>query len=576
MAVDCAYLLDAKKRVRCAIVWGLYTLIEDEASYELDAEISSEYGAQVGEYIAFTGADGRMRMFCIDEIGEDSTARVTAITATNAAVAELAQMIVPEVRLTGATARAAMDAALRGSGWTTGSVTGADGVTRDIGAYRETRWKVLRDIAARYKLRITPHYRIDGGQITARTVDAEARDNTFRGRIYAGDTGAGRIDVTWGGCPVARMYATGKATGTEDPPTCVTFDSVVWSKANGDPADKPAGQSYIDDPDAAASMAVIREAVYIDRYEEDAEALLRAAWDDLQRRKQPQAHGTATAADMEDLPGREHMAVRMYDRVYVRTASGKDVASAVIGIRRNHLNPGATRITIGEEGKDEEDGLVRRVAELGSESRAHGRSGAAAGNRYIETKQLIQLNAETIQMNARLIEANAESISLTASNLQRYQEGTDKALNEVGIRLNGYEAELLLYAKQTTVDALGEQVNTVYIRLDAAEKEIELKADKIALNGYVTAAAFNTLKADVANLTSGTVQASHLYTQNLTATNTVRLSGHTCSWKSFKAVTSVGLKKDYASVPATNGITYTVISGASVSYSTGTIDYLGY
>ena len=181
--------------------------------------------------------------------------------------------------------------------------------------------------------------------------------------------------------------------------------------------------------------------------------------------------------------------------------------------------------------------------------------------------------------NSVEIDLNAEeaTLGLLASRTETYGlfEDADQKITDVGVRLDAYEAEMLLYARQTTVDELGEDVTEVSIRLDAAEDEIELKADKIALNGYVTASEFSTLEADLAKVTSGTVQASHLYTQNLTATNTVRLAGHTCEWLSIEVVTSASLSKTYATVPGGNGADYVVIGGVSLSTKTETIDYLG-
>ena len=66
---------------------------------------------------------------------------------------------------------------------------------------------------------------------------------------------------------------------------------------------------------------------------------------------------------------------------------------------------------------------------------------------------------------------------------------------------------------------------------------VKISASKINPEGYVTASELSALEANFGNLTSGTTQASHLYTQNLTATNTVRLMGHTCQWSTIPVVT---------------------------------------
>ena len=102
MGVDAVYLLDEKKQIRRVIVWGVYELIHDEATYELDAEIESEYNARPGEFLAFFDVDAHLRLFEIDTAEKDERRGVTVITATDAAVAELAHLIVPFPQFTAA------------------------------------------------------------------------------------------------------------------------------------------------------------------------------------------------------------------------------------------------------------------------------------------------------------------------------------------------------------------------------------------------------------------------------------------------------------------------------------------
>lgn len=112
--------------------------------------------------------------------------------------------------------------------------------------------------------------------------------------------------------------------------------------------------------------------------------------------------------------------------------------------------------------------------------------------------------------------------------------------------------------------------------INQTSESIKISASKIKLEGYVTASEFSALEAQLANVTSGTVQASLLYTQNLTATNTVRLSGHTCSWSSLKVCTGVHYTKKLQTVPGGNGVDYVVIGSVSVSGDYETINFMSY
>ena len=289
MGVDAVYLLDEKKQIRRVIVWGVYELIHDEATYELDAEIASENDARPGEFLAFFDVDAHLRLFEIDSAEKDERRGVTVIVATDAAVAELAHLIVPEIRLMGATAQQAAQEALAGSGWQLGEVSAAD--KSDLSAYRDKRWKVLRDIAVQHQARVTPYFVIENGEIVGKIVDVTARENVFRGRLFEGTSGSAQIYVTRSGAPVTKMYGIGKAIGTEDPPTCVTFADV-------EAPDKPKGQVYIEDADAIALYGEGREDVFSDKYIEDPNELLDQTRAELKRRSKPKVTGTATASDM--------------------------------------------------------------------------------------------------------------------------------------------------------------------------------------------------------------------------------------------------------------------------------------
>lgn len=563
MGVDAVYLLDEKKQIRRVIVWGAYELIHDEATYEIDAEIASEYDARPGEFLAFFDVDAHLRLFEIDSAEKDEKRGVTAIVATDAAVAELAHLIVPEIRLTGATAQQAAQEALLGSGWQLGEMS-AEG-TSDLSAYRDTRWKVLRDIAVQYQARVTAYFTIENGEIVGKTVDVTARENVFRGRLFEGASGSAQIYVTKSGAPITRMYGIGKAIGTEDPPSCVTFADV-------EAPDKPKGLTYIEDADAIALYGEGREAVFSDKYIEDPNELLEKTRAELKKRTRPKVTGTATASDMEHIPGYEHMIVRLYDLVWVRTKTGEDLRAVVINVKRNYLRRGLTKITIGEEADD--SGLIAKIAKLSSTTSSLGRSSSAASNRYIETKQLIQLNADTIQMNARLIEANAEQIRLTASNLERYEAGTDERLTVAELTLFGdgtsaqaglvarvedhdgeiSRAVLTLYGDGTSAQAglvakVDENAASITATANELQSELELKADKITLNGYVTA---NQLATEFTKFESGI--SDSLYVSALSASgfecSSFDFKGYGMSLKSTDYVKSVGRTKRYVKSPA--------------------------
>ena len=146
-------------------------------------------------------------------------------------------------------------------------------------------------------------------------------------------------------------------------------------------------------------------------------------------------------------------------------------------------------------------------------------------------------------------------------------------LDAMGKRVSGAEASIKINADNIELKV---SKNGVISSINQSAESITISASRVNLTGYVTASEFSSLKADLANVTSGTVQASHLYTQNLTATNTVRLSGHTCSWSSLKVCTDVHYSKSLQTVPGGNGVDYAVIGSVKVWGDYETINFMSY
>lgn len=200
-------------------------------------------------------------------------------------------------------------------------------------------------------------------------------------------------------------------------------------------------------------------------------------------------------------------------------------------------------------------------------------------------------NVETIDA---LIQASTDNGGLVAMLVGRKNSSA-----EVNAAISATAAGgglITLKASQTDLDAMGNRVSSAESSIKVNADNIELKvskdgvissinqsaesitisASRVNLSGYVTASEFSSLKADLANVTSGTVQASHLYTQNLTATNTVRLAGHTCNWSSLQVCTGVHYSKSLQTVPGGNGVDYAVIGSVSVWGDYETINFMSY
>lgn len=461
------YVFDKDKTQRTPLSPSQITdLIHDENNYSLTAAISSDVPLKNGEYIGFTCADGKFRLFEISKAANDDDRNVTDVTASDAIVAEAKEAIIDgevqqlDVKLTAALQTLAPDWEIEGE---------EPDRTEKYRAYFSSLWTMIETFRTLYEWRIVPYYRFDGGQITARVLHMEKDEAIFRGRILTSRKDASKVYLTRTGRPITRLYGLGPATGSGDVTTNLTFADVEWSVANGDPVDKPKGQTWVEDPEAVAEDGVHTDTFYATDAE-DAEDLLKKTWDALQEKKMPAVTIQATVADMEMVPGYEHQQIRLGDLVAVRLRTGETVEARVIAIKRNYIRPWLTTITIGNK----TDTITTQVSSLITSATHTFERLTIYKNRFHEDEALIQLNAEHIQLNATTIIEHAEQILLKA----------DKDdLDSVYILIDAINQDIVLYGE--TITAQGEQINANAQSITLQANEISLKANKTYVDNLI-------------------------------------------------------------------------------------------
>lgn len=599
------YLFDTHRRVR-QVLPDVYELVHDEAEWRLTAQIPLSAGAQPGEYLGFECVDGAFRLFGIDETEDDERSGVTAIDATDAAVWDLTGVIVKSVKLEDAGAADAFGAILSGTGCALGTVT-ATGRTGDIDIYYQSAWKAMQDTRATYDARLVVRYGISDNAITGMALDVLAKESVFRGRFFDTAVDAESAYLTRSGRPVTVLYGLGNSVSTGDNPQKLTFADVVWSKAGGDPADKPAGQDWIGDAEAMAIYGRVED-VYTNQYQDDPAKLLRETWEQLQKVCHPLVTATATVQDMEFVPGYEHQQVRLWDTVAIVRRDGTALESTVTGIERDYVHPWLTKLKTGDEDHDEPS-LAREIAKASASMEQLSNRVGGHGAGISENKQFIVENQEIIRLHTIKINENGTKIQETEIRMADAEislNAQEKVLTSQGERLsqaevdiNGAKAEIALKANQTTVDALGTRVSSAEVRISGAEAQIELKvnrdgvisainltpeeakiqAPKINLEGYVTA---KQLEAELENIELSFNE--RIYTNTLqansVATGEFTLSGTRMSKinKTFLTGAKISVGKATARVMHANGspMEITYVSSVTISNSDDDIYYVGY
>lgn len=524
------YLFDTHRRVR-QVLPDVYELVHDEAQWRLTAQIPLLAGAQPGEYLGFTCVDGAFRLFGIDEAEDDERSGVTAIDATDAAVWDLTGVIVKSVKLEDAGAAEAFSAILSGTGCALGTVT-ATGRTGDIDIYYQSAWKALQNTRATYDARLVVRYGIADNAITGMSLDVLAKESVFRGRFFDTAVDAESAYLTRSGRPVTVLYGLGNSVSTGDNPQKLTFADVVWSKAGGDPADKPAGQDWIGDAEAMAIYGRVED-VYTNQYQDDPAKLLRETWEQLKKVCKPIATATATVQDMEFVPGYEHQQVRLWDTVAIVRRDGTALESTVTGIERDYVHPWLTKLRTGDEDHDEPS-LAREMARASASMEQLSNRVGGHGAGISENKQFIIRDREVIDLHTIKIKENGDKIQETELRMgdaevsilaqQKQLDENGERISSAEFRLNGAEAKILLKVNKDGVIAA----------INLTPEEAKIQAAKINLEGYVTATQLSTEIAAIENSFSDMVSTKTLYAQNL-----FQYQGWTGVWKSGDFVTSV-------------------------------------
>lgn len=108
---------------------------------------------------------------------------------------------------------------------------------------------------------------------------------------------------------------TGEATGGYG--RRINFKDVVWSKANGDPTDKPAGQEYVENKEATKIFGyddgTPRTGIVVFEDIEDPAELLKATWDSLLSSCRPKVCFKASVTDVGDLRLGDTIAIIRHD-----------------------------------------------------------------------------------------------------------------------------------------------------------------------------------------------------------------------------------------------------------------------
>lgn len=259
---------------------------------------------------------------------------------------------VRERHLQGVQAGVALSAALEGSRWRVGTVDPT--AAGNVSFYDNSRQECISKILETWDVEIAYRLVFSKNKIIGRYVDLHHQRGVDTGRRYAyGDKAlevvkeesqAGLYTAAIGRGKGEEKYdEQGASTGGFG--RRITFTDIVWSKAKGDPVDKPKGQDYVEIPEMTAQFGYSdgspRMKVCVYQNIEDPTELLKKTYEELLINSRPLVQFKSTIYETGKL--------ELGDRInIIRKDIGIYYKTRVFKVKRDLLSGGMTEIELGD------------------------------------------------------------------------------------------------------------------------------------------------------------------------------------------------------------------------------------
>ena len=319
-------------------------------------------------YVAVPHPSGNGYVLCkiISESKQDDRVEYEAI---EAAYDELqAYNYIKDVRPHDRNAGEMLSIALQGTRWTSGVVYG--GATGSTNFYYISTLEAIKKIVELFGLEVTFTVTIDPqtNQITRRQVNLYAQQGQRTGKRF--EYGSNLLSVTREEARdglITALIGRGKgeqvSEGQDGSPDGygrrIDFADIVWSKANGNPADKPYGQEYVEDKDATAAFGFDngKPRIGLQIFEDitDKNELIKATWAALQTLKRPQVSFKASVGDVGSLGLGDTVAIIRHD-------IGIEYFTRVYKVDHNLLDEKQNEIELGDD--FDGDSITRTVSNV--------------------------------------------------------------------------------------------------------------------------------------------------------------------------------------------------------------------
>ena len=551
-----------------------------------DAEQAEHNHQEMGLFALFPFVDGKritegMRVGYTDDLGVFQVFEIIKvithepdhyqeITGEHICIPELTDEIYTGGDMYDVTPAEALQALLNGTLWQVGNVSAANvsSATFGIGDV----WRDVRSIEQNWNIYITPRITCSETAITGRYLDIAPATPVWRGLRFSLEKNLDDASVTWDTSRLkTALYGYGKNSMTvsgqsERQPW--TFADVTWEATDEHPA-KPAGQIYLEDPEATAAYGRNgrpRFGYYQNGDVEDPEKLLELTWETLKTVSTPDVTIEGQVRDITKF-GAVDVPIRLHDSAQIEiTPIGTVLVREVTQYNENLLYPENSQITIGK--------YIPNIVYITKEV-AHGGGGGGGSGGDTDTEYQIkefetalgwndyQISLKAWQRDLDKTDENLllayAAIGISSNQIQSIVTGSgvqlDPDTGNIVVDSNGLpvfaagssqmwsdiaqsKEDITTLVTKTGVNSLG-QSETLYSQIqqnataitskvsagdiastiNQTAQSVLIQAGKIDLQGYVTASDLSATNAQITNLMSGTTIATALKAGVLQANN---------------------------------------------------------
>lgn len=387
------YLLDKKQRVRRWLKDNDF--IEAEMTEEINVANQINFSTPLKDriadniyYVAIPTPRSKQKYLLFKLLSERVQNDRIEYQGIEEAYDELKQYgYIKDIRPNDRTAEEMLKMVLEPTRWTLGNVTETSHQSTNF--YYITYLEALQKIVGLFNIELTFEVTIDpkSNKITRRQVNIYTEQGQRTGKRF--EYGSNLLTVQQEQDSqelITALVGRGKgelvSEGHDDTPDGygrrITFADVVWTKKDGNPVDKPAGQEYLIDPEATAlygfSDGNPRIGLTVFEDIEDPVELINATWRALQSLKRPKVSFKADVTDVGQLGLGDTVAIIRHDLKI-------EYLTRVYKVKHNLLNENDNQIELGDDfsGHSITSSLIK-VDEIANEARETAGHAAISAN----------------------------------------------------------------------------------------------------------------------------------------------------------------------------------------------------